>query len=222
MTTKMTAAVLLGFAASMVGSTTHAAPVVVTSLTDYDNAVGPSITKVDEFDGTTSDANTLVTDMGIVSTVSNGDLTLPSQWYNHPDFDFSEFGFFLDRNGNVGPRVVTWTFPEPVLGFYGEWVSVTEADVTIVGGHGTVYDISEAIDPNPGVNPVDGFWGLVDPAGIEQVQFSVDPDFGSSAGIFWLTSMGISTPIPEPSALGVILPAGLAGLAGSRRRPFGL
>ena len=88
--------------------------------------------------------------------------------------------------------------------------------ISIDGGSSWI-DISVAItgDPvdNP-VNPVSGFFGIVEPEGFDQALFRVDPSFGSTFEVYWLTSMGITT-IPEPSS-GVIL--GLALLVGLSRR----
>ena len=185
-----------------------AAPTQYTSLTDYNNAVGSLLTTVDLFDDpTSSDADSIVTDIGILSETANGSMSLPSQFYNHPDFDLSEFGFVLDRNGGTAPRNILWTMPADTIGFWGEWQTVTGADVSINGLNGPWIDISEAINPNPNAQNVAGFWGIVDPDGITDVAFRVDPAFGNFE-IFWMTSMAI-TQVPEPTS------ATLFGLSGA-------
>ncbi|MEM9353517.1 MAG: hypothetical protein AAGA92_10935 [Planctomycetota bacterium] len=200
----------------VLAASAYAAPTQYTSLTDYNNAVGSLLTTIDTFDGpTTSDADTIVTDIGILSETANGSMALPSQFYNHPDFDLSEFGFVLDRLGGTAPRNILWTMPANTIGFYGEWVTVTGADVSINGLAGPWFDISEAINPNPNAQNVEGFWGIVDPDGITDVAFRVDPAFGNFE-IFWLTSMAI-TQVPEPASA-TLIGLAAAALAFPRRR----
>ena len=106
--------------------------------------------------------------------------------------------------------------PANTIGFYGEWQTVTGADVSINGLAGPWFDISEAINPNPNAQDVAGFWGIVDPDGITNVAFRVDPAFGNFE-IFWLTSMGISQ-VPEPASMAMFATAGAAALAFQRRK----
>lgn len=201
-----------------ISSAASGQPVAVNSLAAYDAAVAPSATIVDTFDGSTQNGVSLTTDIGIVSTLTNGTpFSPPDNWYNHPDFDLSEFGFALDRSGSVATRNVVWTFPETVFGFYGAFESVTGIDVGIGSTQGDVstwFDISDVADPNPGPNPASGFFGLVDNAGFDSVIFRVDPSFGSTFDVYWLTEMGISV-IPAPASVGLL---GLGLLAGARRQ----
>lgn len=206
-------------AASTLASMSYADVQTVTNITDYNNAVDPSISFFDGFDGSTQNAVSVTTDIGIVGTLTNGTpFDPPDNYYNHPDFDLSEWGFALDRNGGIATRNLVWDLPDGTIGFWGEWISVTGADVSIVNGDGTWYDISEIITGMPGDPPegVDGFFGMVDNAGIDQVIFRVDPTFASSFEIFWLTEMGINVvPSPSTAALGL---AGLTLMCRRRRK----
>ena len=211
--------IIVAIAGSTIASSSFAAVQTVNNLTDYNNAIAPSISIYDGFDGTTQNAVSVTTDIGIVGTLTNGTpFNPPDNYYNHPDFDLSEWGFALDRNNSVATRNVVWDLPDDTIGFWGEFVSVTGIDVSVVGGDGTWYDISEIIVGGPGdpPNPVEGFFGLVDNSGLDQVVFRVDPSFGSQFEIFWLTEMAINViPAPSTAVLGL---AGLGVLSGRRRR----
>ena len=192
----------IAIASTMLTGAAMAAPVAVGSQTDYDNATGPANTTIDTFDGSTQNAVSITTDIGIVSTLTGGTpFDPPDHYYNHPDFDLSEFGFALDRGGSVATRNVVWTFPEEIIGFSGEFVSVTGIDVGIGSSAAEVtqwFDISDIADPNAGPNPAQGFFGLVDTDGFDSVVFRVDPSFGSSFDVYWLTEMAFSTVVPCP------------------------
>ncbi|MEM1186628.1 MAG: hypothetical protein AAGI53_16685 [Planctomycetota bacterium] len=213
--TTNTAVVALGIA---LASGTAAAQ-TFDMLADYEAALGSTVTIVDTFDGSSQNAVSLTTDIGIVSTLTNGTpFSPPDNYYNDPNFGLSEFGFALDSSGSVATRNVVWDFQQTVYGFYGEFVSVTGIDVGIGSTEGEVtqwFDISDVADPNPGNNPAEGFFGLVDTNGFDSVIFRVDPSFGSSFDVFWLTEMGISV-VPTPGSIAV-LGLGCVGVARRRR-----
>lgn len=110
--------------------------------------------------------------------------------------------------------VMDFFFSTPVLGF-GLWVfddGVRTTDSFQMTANGFT---SGVLDANPGVkaHTVEGFLGVVDPAGLTKVTIS---NVNTSGWVFEADHLQLAPlgtqPIPEPSTL--LLVAGLAGLVG--------
>ena len=91
----------------------EAAPITVTSLGDFNTAIGTTPTTSDPFDNAIAGGLSITFDSGVDSTLSGGVLTDAAQ-----DNLVTGGQFFgeVDGNGDEAALVLTWTFPSPVVG----------------------------------------------------------------------------------------------------------
>jgi len=187
----------------------QAVPTVVTSLADFNVAIGGASTTTDPFDNAIPGGVFISFDSGIDSTLAGGNLGFAL--VDNRVFD-GNFDGGVDGNGSGGALTLTWDFPFPVIGFAFDIFGAAFVDVTIVGS-GTFFDISTEIG---GLN---GFFGIVDAVTpFSAVEFSLQNS--SSFDSFEVDNLVFArapAAVPEPATL-ALFGAGLLGMGFLRRR----
>ena len=194
----------------------RAALITVTSLTDFNAAIGAAPTTVDPFGTDITGGLSITFDSGVVSTLSGGLLTGAAQ---DNQVIGGQFVGEVDGDGMDAPLVMTWTFPVSVIGFGIDFNTSGRLDAEIIGS-GQIVDIGNTI------GGATGFFGLVDAVTpFSQVEFTVfdnsrNDEFTGDNLIF--ASAATAQAVPEPGTL-ALFGLGLAGLlvisgAGTLRR----
>ena len=181
----------------------EAALITVTSLSDFNTAIDTAPTTSDPFDNDIAGGVSITFDSAVTSSLSGGLLT------NAADDNQVSGGSFLgevDGDGLGAPLILTWTFPQAVVGVGVDFVITGRLDATIVGS-GVITDIGNTIGGRS------GFFGLVDTMNpFTQVQlFVFDNSRNDSFSADNLIFAAAPLVLPEPGTLAVFL-FGLAGL----------
>lgn len=193
----------------------EATVISVTSLTDFNTAVGSAPTTSDPFDNDIAGGLSITFDSGVVSSLSGGFLGNPAQDNQVSGGTFlGEVDGDMDSSTATAPMVMTWTFPNPVIGFGLDFAITGRLDAAIVGS-GQIFDIGNTIGGRS------GFFGLVDTmAPFTQVQFTVDNNFRND--LFNgdnLIFAAAPIVLPEPGTLALFaLGLGSLALIGYRKR----
>lgn len=193
----------------------QAIPMTVTSLAEFNAAIGGAPTTGDPFDNDIAGGLSITFDSGVVSTLSGGLLS------NAAQDNLVSGGSFVgevDGDGLDAPLTLTWTFAAPVVAVGLDLDIIGRLDATIVGS-GQIFDIGTVIGGGS------GFFGLVDTMSpFTQIQFSVVNNSRNDlfSGDNLVLAAGSLTELPEPGtlalfALGLGALAGL-GCAGTARR----
>lgn len=181
----------------------EAALITVTSLADFNTAIGGAPTTSDPFSTDIPGGLSITFDSGVDSTLSGGVLTNAAQ---DNLVTGGRFSGEVDGNGDTAALVLTWTFPIPVVGVGVDFTNLSRLDATVVGS-GQVFDIGTV------VGGTSGFFGLVDTmAPFTEIRFTIennfrDDQFNADNLIFAAAPLVL----PEPGSLTVFL-IGLAGL----------
>lgn len=184
----------------------EATPMTVTSLADFNAAIGGAPTTSDPFDNPKAGGLSIAFDSGVVSVLSGGLLTDAAQ---DNQVVGGTFIGEVDGNGDAAALLLTWTFPVPVVAFGLDLNITGRLDATIVGS-GQIFDIATLL------GGTSGFFGLVDTmTPFTQIQLFVDNNSRSDSfsGDNLVFATAAITEMPEPGAL-ALFALGLAGLAG--------
>ena len=190
-----------------------AAVITVSSLADFNTAIGTAPTTGDAFTNAIAGGLSIEFDSGVVSTLSGGFVGNAAQ---DNQVSGGTFGGEVDGDGVSAPLILTWTFPSPVIAVGIDFAIIGRLDATIAGS-GQVFDIFSEGGGRA------GFFGLVDTmAPFTQVQFLVfDNSRNDSFTADNLIFAAAPLVLPEPATL-ALFALGLAGLglaAFGRRRP---
>lgn len=193
--------------------------ITVTSLTDFNAAIGTAPTTSDAFTGDIAAGLTITFASGVESTVAGGSFFSGPAPVPPNQVTGGEFVGAVDGDGDLAPLTLTWTFPFPVIGVGMDMRDLNQLDATVVGSN-QVFDTGT-------VSTVQGFFGFVDVmTPFEQIQFSVvgqarRDEFFADNLIFAAAAVAV----PEPGTLALfglglvgLLAMGGAGTGALRRR----
>lgn len=180
--------------------------ITVTSLADFNAAIGTAPTTSDSFTGDIAAGLSITFTSGVVSSVAGGSFLSGPAPVPPNQVTTGEFVGAVAGSGNNAPLTLTWTFPFPVIGVGMDMRDLNQLDATVVGSN-QVFDTST-------VSTGAGFFGFVDVmTPFEQIQFSVQlpqtrrDEFFADNLIFAAAAVAV----PEPGTL-ALFGLGLAGL----------
>lgn len=137
-------------------------------------------------------------------------------WGPNPTYGNVYEGALLTRNASGWDRVLRLDFSQPVYGF-GMWIfdngtgTVDSFQMTVNGQTSGILDAN----PGQGYHVIEGFLGVLDPAGITTATISNTNPAGS---VFEIDHFQMA-PVPEPATFGLMgLGAGLICAGGLLRR----
>ncbi len=199
------------------------AAAVITSLTDFNAAIGTAATAT--FDNDIPGAVSITFGTGTTSTLSGGNLTFASTDNTVVGGRFEGLARF---NGSGGAVLLTWDFGAPVIGFGADFGSGTSIGGTnnalefSVDGGTTFFDLTAQLGGDS------GFRGYVDSAAPFQTVLFRDSDTVDdqvfravfNADNLVTASASDIEVIPLPAGLPLLL-AGLGAVALLRRRSTG-
>lgn len=202
---------LLGFTAAVgmtalaVGSTVAPAGAVsfFNDRTAWETAIGSGYTiTTDTFNNPIPDAPSITFDSGIVSTGTGGDGTKFNGVQNS-----GEYKGGLKRPGVTNGAAagffekITWTFTDPVKGFFADWRTINEVQITgdFDGTGPQTFDLRSLVGgPNGG-------FGLIGDKKFTEITFTLPSAANSRSDIFFVDNLAVAVPTPA------LLP-GLIGL----------
>ena len=163
---KVVRTAVAGLLAAVIGAGAGAqgVPVAVTSVADFQAAIGAAETATDTFSNDIPGGVEITFDSGVVSTLVGGNLEFAEE---DNAVSGGRFAGGVGGDGIASALTLTWTFPKPVIGFVAEFNKVEVLDVTI-SGSGQVFDLATEAGGERRV------FGLIDTANpFTQVQFGV-------------------------------------------------
>ena len=200
-------------ASALVVSSAVAAPAVVTTQVDFNNAVGNVVIQTETFPNAIAGAVQITfDDSGVVSTAVGGDPVFNGDnAVLFPDTGPSDGGgewFTAIGPSGVSPTTITWLFPTDIVGFFADFESATFAQFEVLDSSDNVLGTVKISDfiPPPQFGSSNGPLGVVDLATpFNQIRWSAIP--GVNFELFGVNSFQYTDGTPAPDIIPLPAPA---------------